>query len=85
LYKRISGVWSAIGTVNTDGVPNGSLVRLRIAEDVLQFEVDGYIVLSEVVTEVFGEGEAGFGSGALMEITDAEKDQKIDSFVVRIL
>ena len=85
LYKRISGVWSAIGTVNTDGVPNGSLVRLRIAEDVLQFEVDGYIVLSEVVTEVFGEGEAGFGFGALMEITDAEKDQKIDSFVVRIL
>jgi hypothetical protein len=83
LYKRIGGIWIALGQANVDGVPNGSTVRLRIVDNLLQFEVDGYVVLEETVTEITTPGEAGFGFGALMDLGDAEKNQKIDNFVVR--
>lgn len=85
LYKRIGGIWSALGQANGEGVPNGSTARLRIADNLLQFEIDGYVVLEETVTEITTPGEAGFGFGALMDLGDAEKSQMIDNFVVRFI
>ncbi|MBN2683504.1 MAG: hypothetical protein JXR58_13500 [Bacteroidales bacterium] len=85
IYKRITGVWTILGTVDGAGVSNGSIVRLRIVDSQIDFESNGEILLSETDSEITGVGNGGFGIGAIMEENDVEKHQEIDDFVVRNL
>jgi hypothetical protein len=84
LYKRVAGVWTAIG-VEGSGVANGSRVRLRIVEDKLDFIINSKIELTAIVSDISDIGKAGFGFGSLMKDRDDELSQQIDDFVIRII
>ncbi len=84
LYKRVGGVWTALGTP-VAGVADGSVVRLKITGNTLSFTINNVEVQSETVTDHSAAGEAGLGIGAVMEVNDDEKKQEYDDFVVRLV
>lgn len=72
LYKKVSGTWTALGSLFTRPA-NGSVIKLEIIGTALKFYDDGVEVASATDSDISAAGKAGiaYGGGAeLVSVTD---------------
>jgi hypothetical protein len=73
LYKKVSGTWTAIGSLFTKPA-NGSVIKLEIIGTALKFYDDGVQLASATVSDISAAGKAGIGFGGGAELTNSLDD-----------
>ena len=81
LYKRVSSVWSTVGSAG-DSIGVNDTVLLRIIGTTLSVRKNDIEILSETVTDHSGAGKAGLGIGAVILPLDDHGGQDLDDFTV---
>lgn len=81
LYKKIAGVWTALGP-SGPGTTNGAIVKLEVAGNLLRFFNNYTELLSATDTDITAAGLPGVGMGAVILPGDRLSNQELDQLRV---
>jgi len=85
LYKKVSGTWTAMGSLNTD--PSvGDVVTLAVNGSSISYYYNGVLQDTQTDTSLTSAGKAGIAAGGGAELAastdDTSTSSQIDSFIV---